>query len=111
MLRDNLLNRSSGPSWRDLAMSVIYLYEQGAHMPLIHNSPDPERHKKPMWRGWQLAELRPSRQESLEHLRNGGLGEVHIMDVVGTNRERRPRGTSGWPAGAASGMRVSATTR
>ena len=85
MLRDNLPNLSSGPSWRDLAMSVIYLYEQGAHMPLIHNSPDPERDKKPMWRGWQLPELRPSLQESLEHLRNGGLGEVHIMDVVGTS--------------------------
>ena len=88
MLRDNLPNLSSGPSWRDLAMSVIYLYEQGAHMPLIHNSPDPERHKKPMWRGWQLPELRPSLQESLEHLRNGGLGEVHIMDVVGTQPAR-----------------------
>ena len=82
---DNILNLSSGPSWRDLAMSVIYLYEQGAHMPLIHNSPTPERHKKPMWGGWQLPELRPSRQESLEHLRNGGLGEVHIMDVVGAS--------------------------
>ena len=57
-------------------------------MPLIHNSPDPERHKKPMWRGWQLPELRPSLQESLEHLRNGGLGEVHIMDVVGTRLAR-----------------------
>ena len=59
MLRDNLLNLSSGPSWPDLTMSVIYLYEQGAHMPLIHNSPDPERHKKPLWRGWQLPSSGP----------------------------------------------------
>ena len=50
-------------------------------MPLIHNSPDPEPHKNPMWRGWQLPELRPSLQESLEHLRNGGLGKVHIKEV------------------------------
>ena len=33
MFRDNLLNLSSGPFWRDLAMSVIYLYEQGATCP------------------------------------------------------------------------------
>ena len=93
---DNILNLSSGPSWRDLAMSVIYLYEQGAHMPLIHNSPDPERHKKPMWPGWQLAELRSSLQESLEHLRNGGMGEVHIMDVVGTKSARTVKGREKW---------------
>ena len=96
MLRDNLLNLSSGPSWRDLAISVIYLYEQGAHMPLIHNSPDPERHKKPMWPGWQLAELRSSLQESLEHLRNGGMGQVHIMDVVGTKSARTVKGREKW---------------
>ena len=29
-------------------------------MPMIPNSPDPDRHKKPMWRGWQMPEFRPS---------------------------------------------------
>ncbi len=60
-------------------------------MPMIPNSPDPDRHKKPMWRGWQMAEFRPSLQESLEHRRTGGLGEVHVMDVVGTQLARKKK--------------------
>ena len=83
VLRDNLLNLSSGPSWRDLAISVIYLYEQGAH------APDPQLAGPGAAQEADVAGLAAARalallQESLEHLRNGGLGEVHIMDVVGT---------------------------
>ena len=58
---------------RELVLSVTYLYEQGAHLLLVHNSPDPDRHKRPLWRGWQLPELRPTLQQILEHLASGGL--------------------------------------
>ena len=58
---------------RELVLAVTYLYEQGAHLLLVHNSPDPDRHKRPLWRGWQLPELRPTLQQCLEHLASGGL--------------------------------------
>ena len=59
---------------RELVLAVVYLYEQGAHMPLIHNAAaDDDRHKRPLWRGWQRPELRPTLQQNLEHLANGGL--------------------------------------
>ena len=58
---------------RELVLAVTYLYEQGAHLLLVHNSPDPDRHKRPLWRGWQLPELRPTLQQCLEHLAHGGL--------------------------------------
>ena len=59
---------------RELVLSVVYLYEQGAHMPLIHNAgADDDRHKRPLWRGWQRPELRPTLQQNLQHLSNGGL--------------------------------------
>ena len=58
---------------RELVLAVTYLYEQGAHLLLVHNSPDPDRHKRPLWRGWQLPELRPTLQQILEHLASGGL--------------------------------------
>ena len=58
---------------RELVQSVEYLYEEGAHLLLVHNSPDPDRHKRPLWRGWQLPELRPTLQQCLEHLAHGGL--------------------------------------
>ena len=59
---------------RDLVLSVVYLYEQGAHMPLIHNAAaDDDRHKRPLWRGWQRPELRPTLQQNLLHLAGGGL--------------------------------------
>ena len=58
---------------RELVLSVTYLYEQGAHLLLVHNSPDPDRHKRPLWRGWQLPALRPTLQQILEHLASGGL--------------------------------------
>ena len=59
---------------RELVLSVVYLYEQGAHMPLIHNAAaDDDRHKRPLWRGWQRPELRPTLQQNLEHLAGGGL--------------------------------------
>ena len=59
---------------RELVLAVVYLYEQGAHMPLIHNAAaDDARHKRPLWRGWQRPELRPTLQQNLEHLANGGL--------------------------------------
>ena len=58
----------------ELVLAVVYLYEQGAHMPLIHNAAaDDDRHKRPLWRGWQRPELRPTLQQNLEHLANGGL--------------------------------------
>ena len=58
----------------ELVLAVVYLYEQGAHMPLIHNAgADDDRHKRPLWRGWQRPELRPTLQQNLEHLSNGGL--------------------------------------
>ena len=52
---------------------MTYLYEQGAHLLLVHNSPDPDRHKRPLWRAWQLPQNRPTRQQTLEHLASGGL--------------------------------------
>ena len=58
---------------RELVLSVTYLYEQGAHLLLVHNSTDPDRHKRPLWRGWQLPALRPTLQQCLEHLAGGGL--------------------------------------
>ncbi|MCE2423422.1 MAG: primase C-terminal domain-containing protein [Gemmatimonadetes bacterium] len=58
---------------RELAQSVEYLHREGAHLLLVHNSPDPDRHKRPLWRGWQLPELRPTLQQCLEHLAHGGL--------------------------------------
>ena len=59
---------------RELVLSVVYLYEQGAHMPLIHNAAaDDDRHKRPLWRGWQRPELRPTLQQNLLHLAGGGL--------------------------------------
>ena len=59
---------------RELVLSVVYLYEQGAHMPLIHNAgADDDRHKRPLWRGWQRPELRPTLQQCLLHLAGGGL--------------------------------------
>ena len=58
---------------RELVLSVTYLYEQGAHLLLVHNSPAPDRHKRPLWRGWQLPALRPTLQQCLEHLAHGGL--------------------------------------
>ena len=59
---------------RELVLAVVYLYEQGAHMPLIHNAAaDDDRHKRPLWRGWQRPELRPTLQQNLEHLARGGL--------------------------------------
>ena len=58
----------------ELVLAVTYLYEQGAHMPLIHNAPaSDDRHKRPLWRGWQRPELRPTLQQNLEHLAHGGL--------------------------------------
>ena len=43
-------------------------------MPLIHNAAtSDDRHKRPLWRGWQRPELRPTLQQNLEHLSNGGL--------------------------------------
>ena len=58
---------------RELVLSVTYLYGEGAHLLLVHNSPDPDRHKRPLWRGWQLPALRPTLQQCLEHLAGGGL--------------------------------------
>ena len=58
---------------RELVLSVTYLYEQGAHLLLVHNSPDPDRHKRPLWRAWQLPQNRPTLQQCLEHLASGGL--------------------------------------
>ena len=58
---------------RELVLSVTYLYGEGAHLLLVHNSPDPDRHKRPLWRGWQLPALRPTLQQTLEHLASGGL--------------------------------------
>ena len=52
---------------------MTYLYEQGAHLLLVHNSPDPDRHKRPLWRAWQLPQNRPTLQQCLEHLASGGL--------------------------------------
>ena len=48
-----------------------------------------------MWRGWQMPELRPSLQESLEHRRNGDLGEVHVMDIVGAQPARKEKPVEG----------------
>jgi hypothetical protein len=64
-------------------------------MPMIPNSPDPDRHKKPMWRGWQMPKFRPSLQESLEHRRTGGLGEVHVMDGWRTKPTRKENPVAG----------------
>ena len=58
---------------RELVLAVTYLYEQGAHLLLVHNSPDPDRHKRPLWRAWQLPQNQPSLQQTLEHLASGGL--------------------------------------
>ena len=58
---------------RELVLAVTYLYEQGAHHLLVHNSTDPDRHKRPLWRGWQLPQNRPTLQQCLEHLAGGGL--------------------------------------
>ena len=67
---------------RELVLSVTYLYEQGTHLLLVHNSPDPDRHKRPPWRGWQLPALRPTLKQCLEHLASGGLVGL-LPDSIG----------------------------
>ena len=58
---------------RELVLSVTYLYGQGGHLLLCHNAPGTEQHKRPAWQAWQLPQNRPTLQQCLEHLANGGL--------------------------------------